>query len=249
MLAGAFALGAAVGSFANVAIHRLPRGESLVRPRSRCPACGTTIPAWANVPLLAWLALRGRCHHCRAAISLRYPLVELATALLFVALYLQWGPNLRLLASWVVGAALIVAAFIDGEHKIIPDEITLPLVPFGLAMAWLAPPPGLLDSLLGAGVVFAMLWTVSWAFERWRGEIGLGMGDVKLLAGLGAFLGLQPVLGVLLLGSLLGIAQWLVLLPFGASRRTQIPFGPALAGAGIVHLYAPGLVSAWVTLG
>jgi leader peptidase (prepilin peptidase)/N-methyltransferase len=239
----AAALGAIVGSFLNVVIHRLPREESLVRPASRCPACGGAIPAWANVPIVSWIALRGRCHRCRATIPARYPLVEATTALLFLALWLHVGPVPRLLALWALGAALIAVAFIDAEHEIIPNSITLPGIPLGLALAWLAPPPGLLDACLGVGVAGGMLWALSAGYQWWTGRIGLGMGDVKLVAMLGAFFGLEPTLGVLLVGSLFGLAQAVIAMGLrGIDRRTKIPFGPALAAAGILHLYAPDVV-------
>jgi leader peptidase (prepilin peptidase)/N-methyltransferase len=240
----AFVFGSIVGSFLNVVILRVPAGESLLRPGSRCPSCGGPIPAWANVPIVSWLLLRGRCHRCRSRISLRYPLIEATSGVLFLALYLEWGLSVRLCALWLVGAALIAAAFIDGEHHIIPNSITLPGIPLGLAFAWISPPPGLLDALLGLVVVGGMLWALAAIYEWRTGRTGLGMGDVKLMAMLGAFLGLQPALGVLLVGSVLGLAQALLVLWLrGGGRKTPIPFGPALAAAGILHLYAPGLVS------
>lgn len=245
VLALSFALGAIIGSFLNVVIHRLPRGASIVGPRSACPSCARTIPAWANVPIVSWILLRGRCHRCGWPIPLRYPLVELATALLFVALLLRWEPGVRLIAFWAVGAALIAIAFIDAEHRIIPDRLTLPGIPIGLALAWLAPPPGLLDALLGAVLVAGMMFALAVLYERSTGRVGLGMGDVKLMAMLGTFLGLQATLGVLVIGSLLGLLHALPLLALRrAGRQTPIPFGPSLAAAGILHLYAPDLLPA-----
>jgi leader peptidase (prepilin peptidase)/N-methyltransferase len=236
----AAALGAVVGSFLNVVIWRLPRGESLVRPRSHCPGCASPIPAWANVPILSWLLLRGRCAACGMAIPLRYPLVELATAALFAALYLRLGPGTRLLATWLAGAALVAVAFIDAEHWIIPDEITLPGIPIGLAFAWLAPEPTLASAVLGVVLVGGGMWGLSLAAERWYGRTALGLGDVKLVAMLGAFLGVEPALGVILLGSIFGLLQALPAVLAGrAGRTSRIPFGAALAAAGIVHLYAP----------
>jgi leader peptidase (prepilin peptidase)/N-methyltransferase len=239
----ALALGGVVGSFLNVVIHRLPRGESLAWPGSHCPSCASPIPAWANVPIVSWLALRGRCAACGAAIPARYVLVELATALLFAALAARWGAEWRLLVHGAVGAALIAAAFIDAEHRIIPNSITLPGLALGLLWAAFASEPALLDAVLGVLLVGGGMWGISAAAERFYGQVALGMGDVKLVAMLGAFLGLQPALGVVALGSLLGLAQAAVWMTLGrAGRRTPIPFGPALAGAGIAHLYAPNLV-------
>jgi leader peptidase (prepilin peptidase)/N-methyltransferase len=236
----AAAFGAVIGSFLNVVIWRLPRGESLLRPGSHCPGCNAPIRPWANVPILSWVFLRGRCASCGAAIPLRYPLVELATAALFAALYLRYGPDARLLATWLAGAALVAVAFIDAEHWIIPDEITLPLIPVGLAFAWLAPAPTLLEALAGVVLVGGGMWGLSLAAEWWYGHTALGMGDVKLVAMLGAFLGAEPALGVVLVGSLFGLLQALPALIAGrAGRRSRIPFGAALAAAGILHLYAP----------
>ncbi len=238
---GAAALGAVIGSFLNVVIWRLPRGESLSHPRSRCPGCAAPIPVWANVPIVSWLSLRGRCAACGMAIPLRYPLVELATAALFAALYLRLGPGARLLATWLAGAALLAVAFIDAEHWIIPDEITLPGIPIGLAFAWLAPEPTLDSAIAGVVLVGGGMWALAAAAERWYGHAALGMGDVKLMAMLGAFLGAEPALGVILVGSIFGLLQALPALLLGrAGRKSRIPFGAALAAAGILHLYAPG---------
>ncbi len=250
----AFALGACVGSFLNVVIHRLPRGESLVWPGSRCPGCGTAIRAWANVPLLSWLALRGRCGSCGAPISPRYPLVELLTAALFLALtlrWLHWGPAPRMLVDLALAAALVAVTFIDAEHQIIPNRITYPGICAGLVLAWIAPPPpyvpgalgGFMDALLALVVAGGAMWGLSAGYEWWRGQIGLGMGDVKLVAMLGTFLGLQNTLGILVVGSLLGLAWALLLmLQRRASRQTRIPFGPALAAAGLLYLFVPGVL-------
>ena len=236
-------LGAVVGSFLNVVIHRLPRGESIVRPRSRCPACGWSIPAWANVPIVSYVALGGRCRGCAARISVRYPLVEGATAALFVALALAEPPGARLLASWLLGSALVAVAAIDLEHQIIPNEITLPGMALGLGFALLAPPPGWLDAALGLGVGGGLMWGVSAAYERARRQIGLGMGDVKLVAMLGAFLGLEAALGVMVLGSLLGLLHGGLLIAWrGGGRQTRIPFGPALAAAGLLFVFWPRLL-------
>jgi len=233
-------LGSVVGSFLNVVIHRLPRGESVVRPRSRCPACGWMIPAWANVPILSYLAVRGRCRGCRARISPRYPLVEALTAALFVALLWWSPPGLRLLASWALASALVAVAFIDLDHQIIPNEITLPGIVIGMLLALVAPPPLWFDALLGVVIGGGLMWGVSAAYEWRTGQIGLGMGDVKLVAMLGAFLGIEAALGVMVVGSLLGLLYGIALIVHrGGGRKTRIPFGPALVAAGVVHLFEP----------
>ncbi|MFQ5513076.1 MAG: prepilin peptidase [Myxococcota bacterium] len=240
-----FVLGCTVGSFLNVVIHRLPRGESLVRPGSHCPRCAATIPPWANVPLLGYALLRGRCVRCQGPISARYPLVEALTGGLFLALFLRWGLTPVLGVYWPLGATLIAVTFIDLDHQIIPNAITIPGMGIGLASAWACPfPPGPVDALLGFAGIGGLLWGISALYERRTGRIGLGMGDVKLMAMLGAFLGLQATLGILVLGSLLGLGQAAVLLALHrAGRLTRIPFGPALAIAGAAHLFDPALVT------
>lgn len=240
----AAALGSIVGSFLNVVIYRAPRGESILRPRSRCPACGDPIPAWANIPILSWLALRGHCRHCGAAISLRYPLVEALTALLFVAVLWDAPSLARLLAGWGLVAALVAVAFIDWDHQIVPNWITFPGMAIGLALSFAAPPPVWVDALLGLVVGGGLMWGVAAAYEWRAGRTGLGMGDVKLVAMLGAFLGLEAALGVMVTGSLLGLVYGLAFIrAHGGDRRTRIPFAPALALAGVVHLFEPGLVT------
>ena len=234
--------GATIGSFLNVVIHRLPLGQSVVRPRSRCPHCSWMIPAWANIPILSYVALRGRCWSCSAPISLRYPLVEALTAVVFVGVLWVAPSYTRLFAHWALGAALVAVAFIDLDHKIIPNSITLPGIVIGMALAFVDPPPGPLDALLGVLIPAGLMFAIAEIYERRSGAIGLGMGDVKLVAMLGAFLGVQAGFGIMVLGSLLGIVHGLIMMLFaGAGRRTRIPFGPALCLAGLFHIYDPML--------
>jgi leader peptidase (prepilin peptidase)/N-methyltransferase len=240
----AFAFGAAVGSFLNVVIYRVPRGLSIVRPGSRCPHCDTPIRPLRNLPLLSYAWLGGRCPDCGGRISPRYPLVEALTALLFTGLILGRPLEPRLLCDAALGAALIAVAFIDHDHRIIPNAITLPGIPLGLAAAALWPPPAWQEALAGLLGLGGLLWTISFGYERLTGRVGLGMGDVKLVALLGSFLGLEAALGILVLGSLLGLLQagWLAL-HGRAGRLTQIPFGPPLCIAAIAHLFRPDLLA------
>jgi leader peptidase (prepilin peptidase)/N-methyltransferase len=238
----AFALGACIGSFLNVVVWRLPRGESLIRPGSHCPSCNAAIPAWANVPLVSYLALRGRCRACGAHISLRYPLVEALTGVLFVALLWAHGPTPRLLVDWALAAALVAVTFIDVDHQIIPNSITIPGLVIGLVLSLLAPQLAVdwRDALLGVVLIGGGMWAISAVYERLTGKIGLGMGDVKLVAMLASFLGLEGALGVLVVGCLVGIAYGGVMLAWvKGGRNTRIPFGPALAAAGVVFLLQP----------
>ena len=245
LTAFAFVLGACIGSFLNVVVWRLPRGESLVAPGSHCPACDAAIPFWANVPLLSYVLLRGRCRACRARISPRYPLIEALTGAVFAALLLAHGPSARLGVDWALAAALIAVAFIDIDHQIIPNAITLPGVAIGLLVSLVAPQLGVdwRDALLGVVCIGGALWAISAGYEKASGKIGLGMGDVKLVAMLASFLGLEAALGVLILGSLVGIAYGVaILLWVRGGRNTRIPFGPALALAGLVFVFQPNLL-------
>jgi leader peptidase (prepilin peptidase) / N-methyltransferase len=241
----AFLLGACVGSFLNVVVWRLPRGESLVRPGSHCPGCNAPIPAWANVPLLSYLALRGRCRACGVHISARYPLVEALTGAVFAALYYVHGPTPRLLVDWALAAALIAVTFIDIDHHIIPNSITYPGLAIGLVLSLVAPQLGVdwRDALLGVVGIGGALWGISAGYEKLSGKIGLGMGDVKLVAMLASFLGLEGALGVLIVGCLVGIAYGVAILAWvKGGRETRIPFGPALALAGLLFLFQPNFL-------
>lgn len=230
-----FALGLCLGSFLNVAIHRMPRGLSLLRPASRCPLCGHSIRPWHNVPLLGWMALRGRCADCGAPIPVRYPLVELAGGLLALpAAFAFPAPAHSVAALWLF-LALLAVFFIDLEHRIIPDEISLGGTILGLSLSPLT--IGLAPAALGAACGAGALLLIRWGYRITRGRDGMGLGDVKLAAMLGAFLGV-PGLGLtVLFASILGSA-WggtLVLLRRG-SGGTALPFGSFLAPAGAVVL-------------
>jgi leader peptidase (prepilin peptidase) / N-methyltransferase len=274
LLGFAGALGLVVGSFLNVVIHRVPRGESVVSPGSRCPHCTTPIGARDNVPVLSYAWLRGRCRHCGARISLRYPAFELATGALFAAIAWRHGPTLEALLWMGFSAALVAAAAIDFEHQIIPDEISLGGLAAGLVLlpglAWLAggsPLHALRESLLGALLGGGSLWALGFAharvssalgrrFEHWPGEgeepprpgsldywtwfPGLGFGDVKLLAMIGAWLGVLGVVQTILAGALAGLALGL---GFALARgRFDAPFGfaPALALGALLVVLFPG---------
>ncbi len=239
-------LGASVGSFLNVVIHRLPLGESVVKPRSRCPSCRTTIAWYDNLPILSWLLLRGRCRICGTSISARYPFVELATALLAVALFAHQGPSISFLVQFAFACALLAVAYIDLDHQIIPDKISLPGIVIGLMVALAGGTPRILEAVSGVLLGGGLLLTVAWAYERATGREGMGGGDVKLLAMIGAFLGWQGVLLTLLLGSLLGSAIGIVLMiAQGADRRVAIPFGPFLSLGALVSLFWGPTIVRW----
>ena len=197
------ALGLFVGSFLNVCIYRLPRGRTVLWGRSHCPSCERQIRAWENIPVVSWLALRGRCAGCGAAISMQYPIIELVTALIFAGAAWLYGPTLLLVARLVFAAAMVVLFMIDLQHRILPNVITIPGVVAGLAFS-LVLPPGLRDALIGAIACSLILFAMGEAVSRALGKDALGFGDVKMTAMMGAFLGWQLTLVALFLASFLG---------------------------------------------
>ena len=246
----ALALGTAIGSFLNVVIHRVPLGESIVTPGSHCPRCGKGIRWYDNVPVLGWLWLGGRCRDCRAPISARYPLVELLTGLLAAALALRLGFGIQMLGAFWFAASLLALTYIDLDHQLLPDRITLPGIAVGLAIAALAPGvdrwTSIASSLLGILVGGGILWLVAWAYYLATGREGMGGGDVKLLAMIGAFLGWQGVLLTLLLASLIGSAAGLaIMVRRRADAKLAIPFGPFLALGALVALFWGERIVRW----
>jgi leader peptidase (prepilin peptidase)/N-methyltransferase len=227
VFAGLF--GAAIGSFLNVVIYRLPLGQSLVTPPSRCPRCGYRLKWYDNIPIVGWLLLGGRCRECRNRISIQYPIVELVTAALFVTVV--WvTPAGPLLVSRLLFLCILIALFgIDLEHQILPNSITLPGIVAGLLMSTIAP-PGFRDAAIGAALGGGVLYAIAWAYYLWRREEGLGMGDVKMLAMIGAFLGWKAVLVTLVLSSFSGafIGMGLIALQKG-NMKLALPFGTFLA--------------------
>jgi len=227
-------LGGLIGSFLNVVVHRLPRGESLVSPGSRCPSCGAVVAPYDNVPLVSWLVLRGRCRRCGARISARYPLVELITALAFAAVALARGVDEEL-ALWLPFVAVLIAvAAIDLEHQIIPNRIVAPAAVYGLAASLVIRTDAVPELLAAAAAAFALLLLAALAYPA-----GMGMGDVKLAGLMGLYLGLSvaPALfTAFIAGSVVGVAL-LARSPAG-NRRRGIPFGPFLALGGFVGVLA-----------
>lgn len=243
----ALLLGLVVGSFANVCIHRLPRGESVVRPRSRCPACGVPIGARDNLPVLGFLLLGGRCRACRAPISWRYPAVEAANGLLWLGLALAHGPRPRTFVEMALVSALLVLSLIDLDHQLLPDVITLPGLALGLGASLLpgAPLPPLQAALAAAGGYLAFA-AVAKSYEKLRGVEGLGQGDWKLAALLGAFLGWQKMLLTVLIASVAGTAVGLSLVALrGRDMRHALPLGTFLGAAGVLAVFAGDDLLAW----
>ena len=267
-----FLLSLMVGSFLNVVIHRLPkmmesewqaqcaelRGEvmpdvprhNLWLPRSACPKCGHQITALENIPVLSWLWLRGRCSACDTAISARYPAVELLTAVLAAAAALKWGVSIQTLGALLLIWALVALAFIDLDTTLLPDSLTLPLLWLGLLFNLGGHFASLSDAVVGAMAGYGVLWAVFWLFKLATGKDGMGYGDFKLLAVMGAWMGWQMLPITLLLSSVVGATVGVAMIVFiKHDRRVPIPFGPYLAGGGLVTLFfGTNLTQAYLAL-
>ncbi|WAF91125.1 A24 family peptidase [Aeromonas hydrophila] len=259
-----------IGSFLNVVIHRLPimlerewqveylgyfnpetqpqqeERYNLMVPRSACPHCGHAITAMENIPLLSWLWLKGRCRECQAPISARYPLVELLTALLSLVVAATYPPGWGLLAALLLTWVLVALTFIDLDKMLLPDQLTLPLLWGGLLFNLTGGFVPLADAVIGAMAGYLVLWSLYWAFKLLTGKEGMGYGDFKLLAALGAWLGWQALPIVLLLSSLVGafIGIGLILLR-NHHQNKPIPFGPYLAIAGWIALLWGDTITRW----
>ncbi len=243
LFAGLFGL--AVGSFLNVCIFRLPRGESLLWPASHCTTCGRKLAWYENVPIVAWAALRGRCRTCGESISVMYPVVEAFTGMMFAWAWLYYGPGPLLIARLVLGCAMVVLFAIDLQHRILPNVITVPGVAIGFLFSLIAP-PGWASSLIGIVAGGGALLLVSAIYLRVRHDEGLGMGDVKMLAMIGAFLGWKLMLLTLLLGSFMGSVVGLAMVALKrGDMKYALPFGTFLAVAALVSAVTGEAIVAW----
>ena len=226
--------GLVIGSFLNVCIYRLPLDQSIVWPASRCTACGRELSWYENIPVLSYAVLGGKCRTCRAHISLMYPVIEALTALVFVATYAEFGLSWLLAIRLVFGCAMIVLLVIDLQHQILPNEITVSGIVVGLAASFLAG-PGWRDSLIGAVAGGGILWLVAWGYQRLRHQEGLGFGDVKMLAMIGAFLGWKLMLLTLGSASVLGsLTAGALMLVGRAGLQSKLPLGTFMAVAAIL---------------
>jgi leader peptidase (prepilin peptidase) / N-methyltransferase len=233
-----FALGAIIGSFLNVCIVRLPRGESLIRPPSHCPNCNEPIKFYDNIPIISYIILRGKCRYCKKRISLQYPVVEALTGLMAVALFMKYGPTLQFLLLFLFSSALLVVTFIDVAYQIIPDSISIPGILFGFGASFLIPTLSWQESLLGILVGGGLLLCITIGYKWITGKDGMGGGDIKLLAMMGAWLGWKAIPFIILASSLIGIVigggTGLIL---KKGLRAKIPFGPFLAIASFVYIF------------
>ena len=264
-------LGLLVGSFINVIVYRLPimlerawqsselpnelstEAFNLAVPRSHCPSCAQQLSASENVPVVSFLFLRGRCRHCKSRISARYPLVEIAASVASILVAITFGFTASTLAFLAFAWFLLALSLIDLDHHLLPDDLTLPLLWLGLLVSAFnlgLPGVSLFDAVIGAAAGYMTLWSLFWAFLLVTGKEGLGYGDFKLLAALGAWLGWQAILPVLLLASLAGAVIGLILIVFGGRERSApLPFGPFLAAAGFVMLiWGPQALALYGTL-
>jgi leader peptidase (prepilin peptidase)/N-methyltransferase len=234
------------GSFLNVVIHRVPLGLSLVSPRSRCPSCGKPVAAYDNVPLLSYVVLGGRCRHCKASIAVRYPFIEAAVGAASLSSFVRHGMSLDYAAEVAFVAAMVALIFIDFDHQILPNSITLPGMALGLALAGPRVDVSFPDALLGASLGGGLLFLVSEVYFRLRKVEGLGMGDVKMMGMVGAFVGWKGVLLTLFLGSLSGTLVGLTVM--AASKgdlRTKLPFGTFLGMGAIATVYVGERLIGW----
>jgi leader peptidase (prepilin peptidase)/N-methyltransferase len=240
-------VGAAIGSFLNVCIYRWPAGESVIRPRSRCPGCGKGISWYDNIPVLSWILLRGRCRSCGEGISIQYPLVELAVAVIWLGMALWLGPGLEAVRGAIFLTLLFGIAIIDGRHRIIPDQLSLGGAVAGLILAALPSTAlPLITALIGAVVGYVFMWGVKLGGEALFRKPALGVGDIHMMAMVGAFVGLGSTLLTVFLGSLLGL---LIGVPIAALKGdlqamgTYLPLGTFLAmGGAVAYLWGEPLI-------
>jgi leader peptidase (prepilin peptidase)/N-methyltransferase len=248
----AFAFGAAVGSFLNVCIYRWPAEQSVLRPRSRCPGCGAPIRWYDNIPIISWILLRARCRSCGAPISIQYPAIEFITGVIWLTAALRFGFTLEALRSAIFLSILLGIALTDAREMVIPDQFSLGGTVIGLAFAVVPAGMSFTAALLGAGLAYAFFWGVKYVAEKVLKKPALGVGDIHMMAMVGAFLGVGGALLTMLLGSVLGL---LIGVPLSMARGqlavlgTYLPLGTFLAlGAGLAHTWGAPLLNWYISL-
>ncbi len=233
-----FIFGLCIGSFLNVCIYRLPKGKSVVTPPSSCRKCGHKLAFWENIPILSYFLLKGRCSKCQERISLKYPLVEFLTGILFLFCFEKFGTSIPFFSAITLSSALVVITFIDLEHKIIPDTISLSGILIGFVFSFFMPNIDWVDSLLGIILGGGILYLVIWAYYLATKKIGMGGGDIKLLAMIGAFLGWKAIPFIIFISALTGSIVGIIFLTVTRKERDyEIPFGPFLAFASELQLF------------
>jgi leader peptidase (prepilin peptidase)/N-methyltransferase len=235
-----------IGSFLNVCIYRIPNGSSIVRPPSSCPVCNASIKWFDNIPVVSYILLRGRCRGCKTRISIRYPIVEMLTGLFAVITWMEFGLSLSALIYFFFITILLVITFIDIDHRIIPDIISLPCIPLGFALSFVLPSITWIDSLLGIALGGGSLLAIAWGYQLFRGKEGMGGGDIKLLAMIGAFLGWKGVLFTIMASSFTGTAVGIIMMiRAGGGMKMALPFGPFLAIGAILYLFVGPQTISW----
>jgi leader peptidase (prepilin peptidase)/N-methyltransferase len=233
-----FVVGSLIGSFLNVVIYRWPREESVVSPRSKCPACEKLIPWYYNVPIFGWLFLRGKAACCGVSISWRYPLVEFLTGALFALTFHFFGLSFQAFEYCLFVSMAVPCVFIDLDHYLLPDVLTLPGIAIGLAGSFISDTRTFLSAVFGVVLGGGLFWFMSWFYERYRNKEGMGFGDVKLLAWLGALGGVSSIFFIVFVSSILGTLAGLYVIAFrGGSRHSGLPFGPFLIFAAFLYYY------------
>lgn len=233
-----FVFGLMIGSFLNVVIYRLPRRESIVHPPSHCPSCNAKIKPYDNIPVLSYILLFGRCRNCGRHISFRYPLVELLTGALFAGVYMKYGMTVDLPVLGVLTAGLVAVTFIDIDHRIIPNAITYPGIVLGFAASFITTVTTPAGSIAGMAAGSGILLATAFIYKKLTGTEGMGMGDVKLMAMLGAFLGWQAALFIVVLSAFFGSAAGISLIVFaGKGRKYAVPYGPFISLAAVLYLF------------
>ncbi|OIP64704.1 MAG: prepilin peptidase [Nitrospirae bacterium CG08_land_8_20_14_0_20_52_24] len=256
--AAVFVFGSMIGSFLNVCIYRIPRNESLVFPSSHCTRCGEPIRFYDNLPIISWFILIGKCRHCKSPISFQYPMVELLNASGFFYIYIRYGITAQALFYGLFFSALVVITFIDLYHRIIPDLISLPGIGVGLLGSMIIPmfsplsamtlsiPPKFPDALFGSALGFGIFYIIAKVSPKIFGQEGMGGGDIKLIAMIGAFLGWQKMLLTIMLGSLAGsIVGIFLMIFFRKGRQYAVPFGPFLSLGALMSLFWGTSMIAW----
>ncbi|MGD8256878.1 MAG: prepilin peptidase [Desulfobacterales bacterium] len=246
----AFVFGLCIGSFLNVCIYRLPVSKSIVHPGSMCPSCATPIKFYDNMPIISYLLLQGKCRQCKTKIPLRYPIIELLGGLFALGSYLKFGPSLDAIIYFAFIASLLVVTFIDLDHRIIPDRITLPGIPVCLAASLVLSNITFLDSLLGIIAGGGSLLLVAWTYNLITKKEGMGGGDIKLLAMIGAIIGWKGVLFTIFTSSLVGTLTGLaVMAQTRKGMKLAVPFGPFLSIGSIAYIFfGPQLIIWYVNL-
>ena len=242
----AFSFGACIGSFLNVCIYRIPAALSIVHPGSSCPRCKTMIPFYDNIPILSYLLLMGKCRNCKAPIAIRYPFVELLGGLFALACSMAFGPTLHGLVAFAFIATLITVTFIDLDHRIIPDTISLPGIPIFFLAALAVPTVTWQASAIGIVAGGGSLFAVAWVYQLITGREGMGGGDIKLLAMIGAMISWQGILFTLFAASAIGtLVGILAMIQSGKGMKLAIPFGPFLAMGAIIYLFFGDALISW----